>query len=76
MKKKIKKAKGEFEPKVIPIFEEISNKISLLAKQMNSTNPLISEKDKPESELKINVRLTTQRRHNITNEKVKTLTIT
>jgi len=71
----IKPPKTSPDPKTIQVLQQIATKLQLLVNQLNSQT---EEKEKvySEPELKINVRLTTQKRQTITKESVKTLNIT
>jgi hypothetical protein len=85
LEKTIIKSPSSQPPKNIPdrrtiqVLQEITNKLQLLINQLNSqteeTEPT-KNKSIVGDELKINVRLTTQKRQTITKESVKTLNIT
>lgn len=63
------------DPKTIQILQQIINKLQLLVNQLNSEIGEVKINEL-EQELKINVRLTTQKKQSIVKETIKTLAIT
>jgi hypothetical protein len=70
-----KPPKTNLDQKTIQVLQQIATKLQLLINQYNSENKEANNL-KSEPELKINVRLTTQKKRDITKESIKTLAIT